>query len=311
MKEEVCSNLRHIQVGANRKKGEMVRVIKDVKNVLGTFVTITVIHPHAGEAADALSASFKEIQRIHSLMSVNEQDSEVGILNRTGRYREVSGDTASVIQRANDFSERSWGAFDITVLPLVELWKENALQDKVPTNGEISRALELVNYKNIMQEGNSIEFRKAGMSVTLAGIAKGYAVDRAILTLKERNIRHALVNAGGDIRALGGKTETLPWKVAIRDPREKSRIVTSVDLFDRAIATSGAYQRPFNDIVNPKSGRPVQEILSSTVMTENAMDADILATCMFTLGAEKGIEWLRGLSEAEAFIIKSDGAILN
>ena len=289
----------------------MARVFKDVKNVLGTFVTITVIHPRPDEAADALSASFKEIQRIHNLMSANQQESEVGILNKMGCHKGVSPDTACVVQRANDFSERSEGAFDITVLPLVELWKENALQGKVPSEEAINRTLELVDYKKVVMENNSIEFLKTGMSITLAGIAKGYAVDRAILTLKERKIRHALVNAGGDIRALGGKTETLPWKAAIRDPRGNNRIVAMVDLFDQAIATSGAYLRPFNDILNPKSGRPVQEIISSTVIAENAMDADILATCMITLGAGKGIEWLGGLRETRAFIIKSDGEVLN
>jgi thiamine biosynthesis lipoprotein len=149
------------------------------------------------------------------------------------------------------------------------------------------------------------------MGITLAGVAKGYAVDKAIEALCRSNIRHALVNAGGDIRVIGGKGENIPWKVAIRDPRNKTRIVTTVELYDQAIATSGTYRRSFNDIINPKVGRPAQGVLSSTVIAEKATDADILATCMFIQEAEKGIELVGKMNGVKAFVIRSDGTILN
>jgi thiamine biosynthesis lipoprotein len=149
------------------------------------------------------------------------------------------------------------------------------------------------------------------MGITLAGVAKGYAVDKAIEALSQRNIRHAVVNAGGDIRLLGGKTETIPWKIAIRDPKNKTRIITTVDLYDQAIATSGTYHRSFNDIINPKVGRPAQGVLSSTIIAKKAMDADMLATCMFVLGAEKGRGLLGRLDGAKAFVITNDGNMLS
>jgi thiamine biosynthesis lipoprotein len=142
-------------------------------------------------------------------------------------------------------------------------------------------------------------------------VAKGYAVDKAIEALKRGNIRHALVNAGGDIRVIGGKTETVPWRIAIRDPRNKTRIVTDIELREQAIATSGTYHRFFSDIINPRIGRPSQGLLSSTIIAEKAIDADILSTCVFILGAERGIELLKRLDGVKAFLITRDGDILN
>jgi len=289
----------------------MVEIIKDVQNALGTFVTVTVIHPNISEGISAVRAAFDEVHRIHHLMNVHNQSSEVGVLNREGYYEDASDDTRHVIQRANSFSERFEGAFDITVLPLLKLWEENVSKDKIPTDAEISERLELVNYRNIFIEGRNISFRKRGMGITLAGVAKGYAVDKAIETLVRCNIRHALVNAGGDIRVIAGKDKNTSWRIAIRDPCNETRIVTAVELYDQAIATSGTYRRSFNDIINPKVGRPAQGVLSSTVIAKRAMDADILATCMFVLGAEEGIELMGKLDGIKAFVIRSDGSILN
>ena len=289
----------------------MVHIVKDVQGALGTFVTITVVHHDVSEGITAVGAAFDEVHRIHDLMNVHKQSSEVGVLNREGYYEGVSDDTRHVIQRANSFSERMEGAFDITVLPVLELWEENFSKSKIPTDSEISQRLELVNYRNILIEDKNINFRKRGMGITLAGVAKGYAVDKAIEALSRGNIRHALVNAGGDIRVIGGKDENIPWRIAIRDPRNKTRIVTAVELYDQAIATSGTYRRSFSDIINPKVGRPAQGVLSSTVITEKAMDADMLATCMFILEAEKGIELIGELDGVKAFVIRNDGSILN
>ena len=289
----------------------MVHIIKDVQGALGTFVTITVVHPDLSEGISAVRAAFDEVHRIHDLMNVHKQSSEVGVLNREGFYEGVSDDTRHVIQRANSFSELIEGAFDITVLPLLELWEENVSKSKTPPDSEISERLELVNYRNILIEHKNISFRKRGMGIALAGVAKGYAVDKAIEALSRGNIRHALVNAGGDIRVIGGKDENIPWRIAIRDPRNKTRIVTAVELYDQAIATSGTYRRSFSDIINPKVGRPAQGVLSSTVIAKKAIDADVLATCMFILGAEKGIELVGRLDEVKAFVVTSDGSVLN
>jgi thiamine biosynthesis lipoprotein len=289
----------------------MVQIIKDVQNALGTFVTVTVVHPDSGEAISGVRAAFDEVHRIHHLMNSHQQSSEVGALNREGYYEDASDDTRHVIQKANSISERFEGIFDITVLPLLKLWEENVSKDKIPTDAEISERLELVNYRNIFIEGRNIRFRKQGMGITLAGVAKGYAVDKAIEALSRSHIKHALVNAGGDIRAIGGKGENIPWRIGIRDPRNKNRIITTVELYDQAIATSGTYRRSFSDILNPKVGKPAQGVLSSTVITKTAMDADMFATCLFILKAEKDLDLIGKLDGVQAFVIGNDGRLLN
>ena len=289
----------------------MVHIIKDVESALGTLVTVTVMHPDISEGISALRAAFDEVHRIHHLMNAHQQSSEVGVLNIEGYYEDASDDTRHVIQKANSFSERFEGTFDITVLPLLKLWEENISKDKIPTDAEISNRLELVNYKNIFIEGRNIRFRKQGMGITLAGVAKGYAVDKAIEALGRSHIRHALVNAGGDMRVIGGKGDNVPWRIGIRDPRNQTRVVTAVELYDQAIATSGTYRRSFSDILNPRMGRPAQGVLSSTIIAKTAMDADMLATCMFVLGAEKGAERIERLDGVRSFVIGNDGSFLN
>ena len=290
---------------------DMSYIVRGVRIVMGTFVAETVVHPHPDEAKRALCATFDEIERINDLMSIHRENSEVNVLNRNGFYRGISTDTKCVLERAHYLSELSDGAFDVTILPILRLWERSACIGKVPTDAEIRRALELVNYQNIAVENSYIKFRKAGMGITMAGVAKGYAVDKAIEALKRGNIKHALVNAGGDIRVIGGKTETVPWRIAIRDPRNKTRIVTCIELREQAIATSGTYQRFFSDIINPRIGRPSQGLLSSTIIAEKAIDADILSTCVFILGAERGIEFLGRLDGVKALLITRDGDILN
>jgi FAD:protein FMN transferase len=288
----------------------MVHVLKDVENLLGTFVTITVVHPDIDGGISALRAAFAEIRRIQGLMSVHRQDSEVAILNRIGFCDGLSDDTTFVVQGANDFSELSGGAFDITVFPILELWREKTRAGEVPTDEEIRERLGLVNYRGVVVRNGSIHFGKPGMGITLAAVAKGYAVDKAIEVLRRAHIKHGLVNAGGDIRCLGGKTETLPWRVAIRDPRNKDRVITTLELYDQAIATSGPYQRPFHDIIHPKSGRPCRGVLSATALAGSAMEADLLATWMVVAGAETGYESDGHFAE-KGFIVKEDGTILN
>ena len=286
----------------------MIHVLKDVQNLLGTFVTITVVHPDVAEGIRALHGAFDEIRRIQGLMSVHRQDSEVTRLNRGGFCHGLSDDTLFVIQKAKDFSKLSDGAFDITVFPVVELWREKTREGLVPTDKEIRERLGLVNYRDVLVENRSIHFGKTGMGITLAAVAKGYAVDKAIEVLRQAHVKHGLVNAGGDIRCLGGKTETLPWRVAIRDPRNKDRVITTLELYNQAVATSGPYQRPFNDIIHPKGGSPCWGVLSATALGGSAMEADLLATWMIVAGT--GCESIEHFAE-KSFIIREDGTILN
>ncbi|HIH36404.1 MAG TPA: FAD:protein FMN transferase, partial [Methanocellales archaeon] len=180
---------------------------------------------------------------------------------------------------------------------------------------KLEETLELLNPKNITLKGGRIRFKKEGMGITLGGIAKGYAVDKAIETLKQNGIEHALVSAGGDMRTLGNKLDGTPWRVALRNPQDKKASITTIELCDKAVATSGNYERYLNEekqsphIMDPRTGSLVQGLMSVTILAENTIDADALSTAVFVLGAEEGIRLVER-SGSEALIIDNDGKII-
>jgi len=292
------------------RKEKIPCATKGMCAVMGTFVTITVVSSEPDQAKRAIRLAFREIFRINSLMSVHRVDSEVSQLNKNGFHDHLTADTSYVIQRALYFSELTDGAFDVTILPVLELWENYAAGKECPPEAELIHRLTHVGYRNVEIEGRRIRFLREGMRLTLAGVAKGYAVDRAAEILVQNHIRHALVNGGGDIRAVGGKTDDTPWRIGLRDPLKKAGLLTTVELKDQAIATSGTYQRRCNDLLNPREGRPAREILSTTIITEKTTDADALATAFLVLGGRKGRHLLERFGEARALYVTGEGHLL-
>ncbi len=290
--------------------------IEDTRVSMNTDVTITVMHPNVSEADRAISCAFAEVYKIEHLMSCTEEGSEVTRLNKNGSLPNASSDLQHVVTKSVGYSELTGGSFDITVLPVINLWSTRMRAGAPPTDDEINETLELVNYKNITIGNSSIAFSRGSMGITLGGIAKGYAIDRAIEVLKEHHIEHALVNAGGDIRAMGSKTEDEPWNVALRNPKNRTEYITVLNLRDMSVATSGNYERYFSEearashIIDPKTGYATDELLSATIIAENATDADALATAVFVLGEVDGMELVERLDGIEGLIITGDRRIL-
>jgi thiamine biosynthesis lipoprotein len=290
--------------------------IEDTRVSMNTDVTITVMHPDVSEADRAISCAFAEVYKIEHLMSCTEEGSEVTRLNNNGSLPNASSDLRYVVTKSVEYSGVTDGSFDITVLPVINLWKERMRTGSPPTGDEINETLELVNYKNITIVNGSISFSQGSMGIALGGIAKGYAIDRAIEVLKEHHIEHALVNAGGDIRAMGSKTEDETWNVALRNPKNRTEHITVLNLCDISVATSGNYERYFSEearashIIDPKTGYASDELLSATIIAENATDADALATAVFVLGETDGMELVERLDGIEGLIITRDRRIL-
>lgn len=282
-------------------------LIKGMRPVMGTFVTVVVADADRESATNAVVLAFEEIERVAGLMNVHDPSSEVGRLNRRGCLDDPSADTRTVIERAVHFSMLSGGAFDATILPVLRLWDDRAQCKALPTDDELQRELDHVGYWNLSTQGHRVSFTRPGMGLTLAGIAKGYAVDRAIEVLRENQIEHVLVNGGGDIRALGGKTDGQPWNVGVFDPSVKPGRLAKMPLVDSAVATSGAYRRPFNDLLDARSGKPARTLISTTVVTDRAMDADVLATAFHVLGPEEGLDLLETAGAERAVYVTNDG----
>ncbi len=290
--------------------------VERTRVVMNTDVVITVMHPDVPEAESAINCAFAEVYGIEHLMSHTTNGSEVAELNENGFIVNASPELYYVIGKSHKCSELSNGSFDITVLPVIDLWMTRIRAGSPPTSDEINETLKLVNYKNISIENDGIYFSHQPMGITLGGVAKGYAVDRAIEVLREHNIHHAIVNAGGDIRTIGFKTENDPWRVALQNPGDKTEYITIINLKDMSVATSGNYERYFSEearashIIDPKTGYAADDLLSATIITENATDADALATAVFVLGEMEGMELIESLDGVEGLIITSDKRIL-
>jgi thiamine biosynthesis lipoprotein len=282
---------------------------------MGTVVTIIVAHEQTEDAKAAIVEAFEEIKRIEELMSVRDEDSEIYALNHGGTdWVELSPEVLYVLERAQYYSNLSGGAFDVTVQPLMELWMEKTRErGQMPVPDELSEALELVGWNNLIldREHTRARFIQYGMGVTLGGIAQGYAVDRAIELLMERGMESALVEIGGDIRVFGSKN----WRIAVQHPRERHKWLGVIELKDGAIVTSGDYVRYFflggrrvHHLIDPRTGYPADKSISVTIITDKAIDADVLSTAVFVLGPEKGAQLLSSLG-AQGLIVAPDGEV--
>ena len=279
---------------------------KRTEMIMGTLVEITVLPPNE----KAVKEAFNEMRRIDALMDIYRENSEASILNREGEAR-VSKETLEVIKKSIEFSRLTRGAFDITCGPLVNLWKEAKKNKEIPTAEEIKETISLVGYKKLILEGSWVRFKEKGMQIDLGGIAKGYAVDKAIEVLKKNGIKQALVNAGGDLYALGKASQGEKWQIGIQHPRQEGKILTIIKVKDEAVATSGDYQRyfmlkgkRFAHIVNPMTGWTVQDVpMSVTIIAPDAASADALATGVFVLGPQEGMKLINSLSGIEGMIV--------
>jgi thiamine biosynthesis lipoprotein len=256
---------------------------------MGTFVEV------ASPDRRAAGIAFAEIRRIERLLSKYDPESEVSRLNRAGRLQ-VSRETFYLIQKAKDFSQASGGAFDITVGPLVDLWGFSSRNYRLPSAQEIASALKCVGAEKIILRpaDNVVEFTVSGVKIDLGGIGKGYALDCAAQKLKAAGVASCLINAGGQVLAVGDNAGA-PWRVAIRSPRGQG-VRAFLALRNGSVSTSGDYQhyfvshgRRYSHIIDPRSGYPAQSgVTAVTIIAADGMTADALSTAVFVLGKEKG-----------------------
>jgi len=285
---------------------------------MGTAIEITLIGDNEEAANKAALRAFQEMKRIEQLMSPWIESSDVFRINHSSgkEWIMISPETLEVIKKAQEISELSDGGFDITVGPLVELWRK-AREKKIPPSAEeVKEKLGLVNFKNIeMDREGKVFLKKKGMAIDLGGIAKGYAVDKAFELLKSLGYKNVIVNAGGDLR-VGGLKNNQPWSIGIQHPRESQNFLARISISDMAVATSGDYQRFFiyegkryHHIFNPKDGFPTDDCQSVTVLCKEGMMADALATAVFVLSPEKGYALCQKLEGVDCLIVDKEGKI--
>jgi FAD:protein FMN transferase len=292
-----------------------VKKISRSEELMDTFFTITVYSDKPETTETAISEAFNEIKKIESELNIYDENSELSSLNRNKILKAPSEDLKIDIERSLYYSNLSDGAFDITVQPILDLFKKSfSEKNSAPSAKMISKELKKVDYKRIIIKDREIKIGD-DQRITLGGIAKGYAVEKAVEILKRHNITMALVDASGNMRALGKKPDG-GWNIAIADPRDANNYITIIPLENNAVSTSGDYERYFDDnmeyhhIINPKTGYSATELISVTIVTDNAFDADALSTAVFILGKEKGMKLIESLPGIEGLIITKEREIL-
>lgn len=288
--------------------------------VMGTQAWVTLYGYSAEEAEPIAGEALRELHRIESVMSTWRPASEISRMNANadGTMRTVSRELFTVVDSAFYYAAVTGGAFDITARPLVRLWGFQGGEARLPSETEIDSALELVGYEHVALDASIPGMAlPAGMELDLAGIAKGYAVDRCVAMLVARGVTSALVNLGGNIYALGAPPGKRGWSIGIRDPWGERSTVGALILKDEAVATSGNYENfveidgvRYGHIIDPSTGHTVDHALSVTVTASTALASDALATGLFVLGGERGSELVRRLAGVKAlFAEPADGRI--
>jgi thiamine biosynthesis lipoprotein len=283
--------------------------------LMGTVVEIMAGGRRAGQLEGAVDAAFAEMVRLDHLLSSYIQDSEVSRLSQSASGGAVSAETAAVIGLGLEVARRSGGAFDLTLGRLKALWGIDRENPVVPNRQAITAALAGIGPNALTLNGRQLNKHDAELQIDLGGIAKGYAVDRAIAVLREHGIASAAVNAGGDMYLLGQRPER-PWRVGIQQPRQKDAVLETVQVSDRAVVTSGDYERFFEQdgqryhhIFDPQSGFPARSCQSVTIIADSVALGDALATALFVLGPQEGLRLLDQYPGAEALIVAADGSL--
>ena len=281
----------------------------------------TVVNIQIFDSSDQqLIENCKDIcQTYEQKFSRTIETSEISQINASGGAPvEVSDDTIKIIKKGIYYGELSNGAFDITIGSLTSLWNFTDESPSVPSAESIASAVKHIDYKNIEISGNTVRLLDPEAKIDLGGIAKGYIADRLKDYLKEEGVEHALINLGGNILAIGQKTDHSDYNIGIQNPFDKEgEPITTVKLNNQSVVTSGNYQRFFRQngkiyhhILDPKTGYPTENNLNSvTIITDSSLTADALSTTCFVLGPEFGMKLVNQLDNVDAVFIDSNNEI--
>ena len=292
---------------------------RESRLLMDTICTITVVSRSELKAKEAIDAGFSEIERLEGLLDRFSSESEIVAINRAAGVKpvKVSRETLDIIEKAIRIAELTDGAFDPTIGAVTALWDFKS--GSIPDRKVLRQRLSLVDYRRVRidRESSEVFLEKKGMGLDLGGIAKGYTADRVIEVLRAQGIKAALVAIAGDIRGFGLKPDMLPWRIGVQNPRPGDRdIITTLYLRDRAISTSGDYQRFFikngrryHHILDPRTGYPAGGAISVSVVAPEGFMADGLSTGVFILGPDRGIRLLEELG-LSGIIVDSHRRIL-
>ena len=283
---------------------------------MDTYMTVTAYGPNAEMAVDQAQ---QEIERLDALLSTGAETSEVAQINANGGGT-LSEDTTYLLERSLDLYDSTNGVFDIAIYPLMDAWGFTTGNYTVPSDEMIENLLPLTDANNIIydKDESSISFAKDGMKIDFGGIAKGYTSGRIADIYRECGVTSGLINLGGNVQVVGTKTDGSKWRVAVQSPETEDDYLGILSTADRAIITSGGYERYFEQdgvkyhhIIDPSTGHPANNgLVSVTIVSVDGTLADGLSTSLFIMGKDKAAEYWRAHSDEFDTILEDEDGIL-
>lgn len=284
---------------------------------MGTVFTIECYMPDPESADQVMNAAFEEIARLEALLSNYQPSSELSRISREAGNGPVVTDpeTFTFLTRSLYWSERSHGAFDITVGPLLRAWGFKARNGHIPTQAEQKALRDQVGWDKVQLNAaaHAVRFTRSSMELDPGSIGKGFAVDSVVALLRENGVHAAFISAGGStLYGLGAPPDEAGWPVEVPDPRTPGSVATTLWLHDTSVSTGACTEKFFVQdghrychIFDPRTLMPVEGVLQSTVIAPSATDSDALSTVVFVLPPEQIREVLRGLQGTEAILFLS------
>jgi thiamine biosynthesis lipoprotein len=287
---------------------------------MGSRFDITVVADDQSQADLYIDLAVAEISRIEKLISSWDQSSQTSEVNRNAGVQPVVVDQElyQLIQRAIKISELSDGAFDISYASIDRIWKFDGSVTTAPSQEVIAQSVKNIGYKNILLNPvkGTVFLKNEGMKIGFGAIGKGYAADMAKALLINQGVDAGIINASGDMNTWGTKPDGSPWLVAITNPFDKTKPYASLPIKQGAVVTSGNYEKfimigdiRYAHIIDPRTGWPTQGILSATVFAPKAELADALATAIFVMGIDAGLDRINQLPQIECIIVDLNGGL--
>ncbi len=291
---------------------------KRVIKLMGSRFDITVVAKDSIEGHKYIDTAVFEIARIEKLISSWDEKSQTSKINRHAGIKpiEVDKELFNLIQRSIGISKLTDGAFDISYASMDKIWKFDGSMKQMPSEEDIKASVEKVGYANVILDAsnNSVFLKRKGMKIGFGAIGKGYAADKAKTLLMEKGVVAGIVNASGDMNTWGKQTNGKEWQVAITNPLDKTKAFGLLPIKEGAVVTSGNYEKQvtfdgvrYSHIIDPRTGFPSTGIISVTVFAPKAELADALATSVFVMGKEVGLNRINQLPQIECIIIDEKG----
>lgn len=305
----------------NKDSSSVLQVYQRTLKVMGSRFDLTVVAEDKAKGDEYLDLAIAEISRIERLISSWDPDSQTSMINNNAGIAPVKVDKElfDLIERAIKISKLTQGAFDISYASMDRIWKFDGSVTEMPTEEAIKQSVARVGYWNIVldSEKRTVFLKMKGMKIGFGAIGKGYAADKARDLLMNKGVRSGIINASGDLNAWGTQPDEKNWMVAIVNPLNKKKVFSWLPVKDQAVVTSGNYEKylilngeRYIHIIDPRTGYPSKGILSATVFTKSAELADALATSIFVMGVETGVDFVNQLKGVECIIIDDHNKIV-